>query len=75
MLSEKAEDYSLFAKTGWTRDKNLNTGWWTGYIKSKKGTFIFATRLLQDRKNNRADFGNCRKIITKKVFSDLGIID
>jgi beta-lactamase class D len=75
MLSEKAEDYSLFAKTGWTRDKNINTGWWTGYIESKKGTFIFATRLLQDRKNNRADFGNCRKIITKKVFSDLGIID
>ncbi|PRD54677.1 OXA-1327 family class D beta-lactamase [Sphingobacterium gobiense] len=74
MITEQTEDYTIRAKTGWTRENNINTGWWTGYIETKKGTYIFATRLLQDRKMNRSDFGSCRKEITKKVFKDLGII-
>lgn len=74
MLSEQTDDYTIRAKTGWTRENNINTGWWVGYIETKKGTYIFATRLLQDRKMNRADFGSCRKDITKKVFKDLGIL-
>ncbi|MCW3160180.1 penicillin-binding transpeptidase domain-containing protein [Chryseobacterium oryctis] len=74
MITEKTEDYTIRAKTGWTRENNINTGWWTGYIETKKGNYIFATRLLQDRKMNRSDFGSCRKEITKKIFKDLGII-
>ena len=74
MIADQTEDYSIRAKTGWTRESNINTGWWTGYIETKKGTYIFATRLLQDRKMNRSDFGSCRKEITKRVFRDLGII-
>ena len=75
MITEQTEEYTIRAKTGWTRENNINTGWWTGYIETKKGTYIFATRLLQDRKMNRSDFGSCRKEITKKVFKDLGIIE
>lgn len=75
MITEKAEGYTIRAKTGWTRESNTNIGWWAGYIETKKGTYIFATRLIQDRKINRSDFGSCRKEITKKVFKDLGIIE
>ncbi len=75
MITDQTEEYTIRAKTGWTRENNTNTGWWTGYIETKKGTYIFATRLLQDRKMNRSDFGSCRKEITKKVFKDLGIIE
>ena len=75
MITEQNEDYITRGKTGWTRENNINTGWWTGYIETKNGTYIFATRLLQDRKMNRPDFGSCRKEITKKVFKDLGIIE
>lgn len=75
MITEQTDEYTIRAKTGWTRENNINTGWWTGYIETKKGTYIFATRLLQDRKMNRSDFGSCRKEITKKVFKDLGIIE
>lgn len=75
MITEQTEEYTIRAKTGWTRENNINTGWWTGYIETKKGTYIFATRLLQDRKMNRSDFGSCRKEITKIVFKDLGIIE
>ncbi|WFB65029.1 penicillin-binding transpeptidase domain-containing protein [Sphingobacterium sp. WM] len=74
MITEQNEDYITRGKTGWTRENNINTGWWTGYIETKNGTYIFATRLLQDRKMNRPDFGSCRKEITKKVFKDLKII-
>lgn len=74
MITEKNEDYTIHSKTGWTRENNINTGWWVGYIESKGEAYFFATRLLQDRKMNRPDFGNCRKEITKSVFKDLNIL-
>ncbi len=75
MQTEQEADYTIYAKTGWTRDGGINTGWWVGYMEHKNGTYFFATRLLQDRKINSADFGNCRKEITRKVFRDLKIIE
>jgi beta-lactamase class D len=75
MIVEQNEQYTIGAKTGWTRENNTNTGWWLGYLESKGNVYYFATLLLQDRKNNRSDFGPCRKQIAKKVFESLGIID
>lgn len=75
MITEQNQEYTIHSKTGWTRENNINTGWWVGYIENKNGTYFFATRLLQDRKQNNANFGNCRKEITKSVFRDLNIID
>ncbi|MFH7005162.1 penicillin-binding transpeptidase domain-containing protein [Flavobacterium bizetiae] len=74
MITEQNQEYTIHAKTGWTRDNGINTGWWVGYLENKNGTYFFATRLLQDRKQNSASFGNCRKEITKSVFRDLNII-
>jgi beta-lactamase class D len=75
MINEENKSYILRAKTGWTRDKGINTGWWIGYIEKGSDVYFFATRLLQDRKNNRADFGNCRKEITKKILTEIGVLD
>lgn len=74
MINEQTDNYTLRAKTGWTRDKDINTGWWVGYVENKNGVYFFATRLLQNRKFNRSDFGTCRKEITKKIFKELKII-
>lgn len=74
MITEQTDSYTIRAKTGWTRENNTNTGWWVGYLEANNNTYFFATRLLQDRKNNRDDFGSCRKEITKKIFYDLGFI-
>lgn len=74
MLTEQNNDYSIYSKTGWTRENEINTGWWVGYIVNNNGAYFFATRLLQDRKINSAAFGNCRKDITKSVFKDLNIV-
>lgn len=74
MISEQNDDYTIHSKTGWTRENDINTGWWVGYIENKNGTYFFATRLLQDRKLNASNFGNCRKEITKSVFKNLNVI-
>ncbi len=74
MINEQTDNYTLRAKTGWTRDKDINTGWWLGYLENKNGVYFFATRLLQNRKFNRSDFGSCRKEITKKIIKELKII-
>lgn len=75
MISEQNSSYTIRSKTGWTRENEINTGWWVGYIENKNGVYFFATRLLQDRKMNRSDFGNCRKEITKFIFRDLDIVN
>ena len=75
MPSEQENDYTIHAKTGWTREGGINKGWWVGYIDTPKGTYFFATRLLQDRQYNDGTFGNCRKEITRKVFKELKIIE
>lgn len=75
MLTEQNEFYSIRAKTGWTRENNTNTGWWVGYLETKSGVYFFATRLLQDRKNNKDNFGTCRKEITRQVFRKLKLIN
>lgn len=74
MITEQNDDYTIHSKTGWTRENDINTGWWVGYIENKNGTYFFATCLLQDRKLNASNFGNCRKEITKSVFKDLNVI-
>lgn len=68
MITDRTDNFSIRAKTGWTRENNTNTGWWVGFVKTTDNTYFFATCLLQDRKNNRDDFGSCRKEITKKIF-------
>lgn len=75
MITEKSKEYTLRSKTGWTRDKNINTGWWVGYFELKDNLIFFSTRLSQDRKFKRDDFGECRKQITMSVLKELKIID
>lgn len=74
MITEQNENYTIHSKTGWTRDKGVNTGWWVGYLENKNDVYFFATRLLQDRKLKSNNFGSCRKEITKSIFKDLNLL-
>jgi beta-lactamase class D len=74
MITEQTKNYLIRAKTGWTRENGLNTGWWVGFVETKQGVWYFATLLLQDRKTNSTNFGSCRKEITKAIFKDLEVI-
>jgi beta-lactamase class D len=59
-------------RENWTRQAGINTGWWIGWMETKKGVYFFATRLLQPRTNNRTDFGSCRKMITMAMLKKFG---
>lgn len=74
MIEQKTADYTLRAKTGWTRDHGKDTGWWVGYVERGEHVYFFATRLIKDRSVPNPDFGKCRKEITMEVFRQLGIM-
>jgi beta-lactamase class D len=75
MLTEQNKEYTLGSKTGWTRENGINTGWWVGYLERKEGVYFFATRLLQDRKINSANFGSCRKESTLSILKALKLLN
>ncbi|KKX51597.1 beta-lactamase [Sphingobacterium sp. IITKGP-BTPF85] len=75
MVTEETDSYMIHSKTGWTKENDINTGWWVGYIERNNKVYFFATRILQDRKLNLSNFGNCRKDITKAIFKELKIMD
>ena len=41
MLDSKTDNYQIYGKTGWVDD----IGWYVGYVETKKGVWLFATRL------------------------------
>ncbi|MEM9327553.1 MAG: penicillin-binding transpeptidase domain-containing protein [Bacteroidota bacterium] len=74
MIAEKTEDYTIWAKTGWTGKDGKDIGWWVGYVERGGDLYFFATRLTKDRSESNPRFGSCRKEITKKVFKELGLL-
>jgi beta-lactamase class D len=75
LVTETGDDYVIRAKTGWTRDGGKDTGWWVGYVERNHRVVFFATRVIKDRKTPHANFGPCRKEITKAVLRQLGVIE
>lgn len=74
MIEEKTDTYTLRAKTGWADTKPTHTGWYIGYVETKGNVYFFATRLYQPDAQQRDDFGNQRKLITRKILANLGIL-
>lgn len=74
MVTEKNDRWTIHSKTGWTRDSDINTGWWVGYVETNDNVIFFATLLKQPRASSPANFGNCRKEITKSILRKLGYI-
>ncbi|MBC9794892.1 class D beta-lactamase [Sinomicrobium weinanense] len=74
MIEEQTENYTLRAKTGWTRDGGKDTGWWVGYVERDDNVYFFATRLIKNRDEPNPDFNKCRKKITKDVLRQLNVL-
>ncbi len=45
MLQEQHPAYSLYAKSGWAA-AGINTGWYTGFVETRSGAWIFAMNML-----------------------------
>jgi beta-lactamase class D len=74
MKEEETDNYTLRAKTGWTRYDGKDIGWWIGYIEKKDEVYFFATRLIKGRITENPDFGKCRKQITKTILKQMGVL-
>lgn len=74
MIVEKTNDYTIRAKTGWTRDGGIDSGWWVGYVESRENTYFFATRISKKRSESNPNFGQCRKTITKTILKQMNAI-
>ncbi len=74
MVVEKTNDYTIRAKTGWTRDGGIDSGWWVGYVESRENTYFFATRISKKRSESNPNFGQCRKTITKTILKQINAI-
>ncbi|MFE3457791.1 class D beta-lactamase [Nocardiopsis aegyptia] len=44
-LVEEAEDYRLYAKSGWGADVEPSPGWWVGWVESGSDVHTFALRV------------------------------
>jgi beta-lactamase class D len=75
MLAEKTENYTIYAKTGWTRFNAVDVGWWVGYVEKKDNVYFFATRVSKPRSTPHPNFGPCRKEITKAVLTQMQVIE
>jgi beta-lactamase class D len=76
MIAEQTDKYVLRAKTGWYRqdeDKEKQIGWWVGYIEKGSDAYFFAIRVYDKPEVSNPNFMNCRKEITKKILTDLGV--
>ena len=74
MVTERTDNYVIRAKTGWTRDGGVDTGWWIGYVEKQGKHCFFATRLIRNRKTPNPAFAACRKTITKDILRQLNSI-
>lgn len=74
MVTEKSNDYTIRAKTGWTRDGGIDSGWWVGYVESRENTYFFVTRISKKRSESNPNFGQCRKTITKTILKQINVI-
>ena len=74
MIEEQTPVYTLRAKTGWADTKPTHVGWYIGYVETKSNVYFFATRLYQPDAQQRDDFGAQRKLITRKILTDLKIL-
>jgi beta-lactamase class D len=74
MIEEETPVYTLRAKTGWADTKPTHVGWYVGYVETKGNVYFFATRLYQPDAQQIDDFGAQRKLITRKILTDLKIL-
>ena len=74
MHIEKTDDYALSGKTGWSYYKEIDNGWFVGYVTRNKGIYYFATNIEPLESLNMDLFPALRKEITLEALKIPGIL-
>lgn len=73
MLQEDTLGYKLRMKTGWGSIEGKEIGWLVGWFETNNNIYFFATNIEMPSPASD-NFTSARKIITKNIFKELGII-
>ena len=75
MVNEVGDDYTLYAKTGWSQPEDINNGWFVGYLETlEQGTIVFAINIQRPRSEDSDGFAAARKDIAMNIFKHLKYI-
>lgn len=75
MLLDSTGEYTLWAKTGWGWENNIDQGWWVGALEKNQQFYFFATRLSKGRMDKNPQFPSARRNVAIAAFKELGIIN
>ena len=74
LLIEQTEEYSLYGKTGWSIQGDLNNGWFVGYVEKGEDVFFFATNIEPQEGFDMSSFANIRRPLTLKALALLDVL-
>jgi beta-lactamase class D len=74
MLIDSTAAYKLYGKTGWAIRKDENIGWFIGYIKSEKGSYILASHIQPKKEFEMNNFPKIRLALCLKALEALDLI-
>lgn len=74
MLQEDTLGYKLRMKTGWGNQDGKEIGWLVGWFEVNNNVYFFAEN-IETPSPSAENFPAARKIITKNIFKELGIIN
>lgn len=75
IVIEENEEYILRGKTGWSRQNDIDNGWFVGYVEVQDKAYFFATNIEPKTKDDINDFFKIRMDITMDALRELGIIE
>ncbi|PWJ43010.1 class D beta-lactamase [Sediminitomix flava] len=74
MIIEENSAYQLSGKTGWSTDKNINNGWFVGYIKKGNKVYFFANNVQPKPEFDMKNFSSVRKKLVFQALEHLKIL-
>lgn len=74
MLLEKTDAHTLYGKTGWSNDQNINNGWFVGFVEKQNKTYYFALNVEPKDPENLTKFAAGRKQVVLEALSKMNIL-
>lgn len=75
MKVKASNNYTLYAKTGWSNYNGENNGWYIGFLESENQVYFFATNIEPDDNNDIKNFPIARIEVTMAALKVLNIIE
>lgn len=71
---EKTENYTLYAKTGWSSGENIENGWFIGFLETNNKVYYFATNIEPKGNRPENEYYEARIEVTMQALKSLNIL-